>query len=194
MHVFLIQDILRRILIDIYILHHFPNPPVFKSNHKTKNQALKSPFLETAYDESQAQRLDLHHQRRLDRRSQKAQLEDLVPRAEAGTKDRLIEKKREKADNHRAFASAKIDAVGGMAEVPDSDLLGGGDDGEGGEGIEGFKKQQREMERKKNEREIRREEIMRARQMEREGRLREYRAREEKTMSGLIKIAKARFG
>lgn len=51
----------------------------------------------------------------------------------------MLEKKREKADSNRAFASAKVEA-GGVEEVPESDLLGD-DDG----GIEGFKKQKREM-------------------------------------------------
>ena len=111
-----------------------------------------------------------------------------MPRAEAGSKDRILEKKRENADSNRAFASAKTEA-GGVEEVPESDLLGD-DDG----GIEGFKKQKREMERKKNEREVRREEILRARNEEREERMREYRAKEEKTMAGLVALAKARFG
>lgn len=106
----------------------------------------------------------------------------------------MLEKKREKANSHRAFASAKVDAVGEMADVPEADLLGdgAGEDEEGG--IAGLQKQKREMERKKNEREIRREDMMRARQAEREQRLREYKAREEKTMSGLIALAKAKFG
>ena len=50
------------------------------------------------------------------------------------------------------------------------------------------------MERKKNEREIRKEEILRARNEEREERMREYRAKEEKTMAGLVALARARFG
>lgn len=79
--------------------------------------------------------------------------------------------------------------AGGVEEVPESDLLGGEDGG-----VEGFKKQKREMDRKKNEREVRREEIMRARLEELEERRREYRAKEEKTMSGLVALAKARFG
>ncbi len=100
----------------------------------------------------------------------------------------MLEKKREKADNNRAFASAKTEG-GGVVEVPDADLLGD-EDGE----IEGFKKKKQEMERKKNDREIRREEILRARQEEREGRIRDYKAKEEKTMAGLVALAKARFG
>ena len=139
-------------------------------------------------EDALAERQDLQHERRLDRLEQKQRLEELVPRGEAGSKDRLLEKKREKADANRAFASAKHEA-GGMEEVPESDLLGA----EGG-GIEEFRKQRREMDRKKNEREVRREEVLRARMEEREERIREYRAKEEKTMSGLVALAKARFG
>lgn len=76
-----------------------------------------------------------------------------------------------------------------MAEVGERELLG---DEEGG--IEGYKRQKQEMERKKNERELRKEEILKARAEEREERLRAYRDKEEKTMSGLMALAKARFG
>lgn len=100
----------------------------------------------------------------------------------------MLEKKREKADSNRAFASGKTEA-GGVEDVPESDLLGD-DDG----GIEGFKKQKKEMERKKNEREVRKDEILRARREEREERVRDYKAKEERTMSGLVALAKARFG
>lgn len=111
-----------------------------------------------------------------------------MPRAEAGSKDRILEKKREKADTNRAFASAKTEA-GGVEEVPESELLGDEDGG-----VEGFKKQKREMDRKKNEREVRREEILRARMEELEERRRVYRAKEEQTMSGLVALARSRFG
>lgn len=118
---------------------------------------------------------------------QKERLDDIVPRAEAGSKDRMLEKKREKADNNRAFASAKTEGDG-VEDVPEAVLLG--DVG----GIEGFKVQKHEMERKKNEREIRREQILRARHEERDQRVKIYKAKEEKTMSGLIALAKTRFG
>ena len=108
-------------------------------------------------EDSLARRQDLHVHRQIDRKKQKERLDELIPRAEAGSKDRLLEKKREKADSNRAFASAKMEA-GGIEEVPESDLLGNEDGG-----IEGFKKQRKEMDRKKNEREVRREEILRAR-------------------------------
>lgn len=144
--------------------------------------------LEAAREDSEAARDHLRHDRKLDRNLQKERLDELVPRAEAGTKDRMLEKKREKADANRAFASVKTEA-GGVEEVPESDLLGDEDGG-----IEGFKKRKKEMERKKNERELRKEEILRARAEEREERVRAYREKEEKTMSGLVALAKARFG
>lgn len=76
----------------------------------------------------------------------------------------------------------------GAAEVPDTELMGGGD------GIESLKKLKEVGERKKNERELRREEIMRARMAEREERLSEYRSKEEGTMQMLKALAKQRFG
>ncbi|KAL6718960.1 hypothetical protein ACLMJK_003195 [Lecanora helva] len=136
---------------------------------------------------------NIRHERRLDRVVQKERLDDLAPLADPGTKARLLEKKREKADSNRAFACAKTDAAGAMQEVPDADLLGDGD-GDGDGGMEGYKRQKREMERKKNEREVRREEILAARREEREERVREYKAREERTMSGLVALARQRFG
>lgn len=114
-------------------------------------------------------------------------MEELIPRAEPGSRERQLEKKRETAATNRAFAAQKTES-GGVEEVPDVDLLGG----EGA--LDSFKKQKKEMERKKNDREIRREEILRARAVERDERIREYKAKEEKTMSGLIALAKQRFG
>ena len=131
---------------------------------------------------------DLRYERKIDRRVQKERLEDLIPRAEPGTKDRMLEKKREKADSNRAFAGVKTEG-GGMEEVPESDVFGGEEGG-----IEGFKKQKKDMERKKNQREQRKEENLRARKEEREERIRAYQAKEERTMSGLVALARARFG
>lgn len=131
---------------------------------------------------------DLRNSRKTDRKMQKEQLEELVPRAESGSKDRMLEKKREKADSNRAFASAKTEA-GGVEEMAESELLGA-DDG----GIEGFKNLKKLEEKKKSERELRKEEILRARKEEREERIRVYQAKEEKTMSGLVALARARFG
>lgn len=130
----------------------------------------------------------LRNERVANRKQEKDRLEELAPRAEAGSKERVLEKKREKADRNRAFASAKTEA-GGVAEVPESDLLGD-DDG----GVEGFKNQRKELERKKNEREIRREEVQRARAVEREERVKQYKEKEEATMKGLVELARVRFG
>ncbi|MCJ1231989.1 hypothetical protein MMC12_008670 [Toensbergia leucococca] len=143
---------------------------------------------ELANEDSIERREILRQTRALERKQEKERLEELAPRADAGSKDRMLEKKREKADSNRAFAASKTE-TGGVEEVRESDLLG---DEEGG--IEGFKKQKREMDRKKNDREIRKEELLRARQEEREQRVKEYKAKEEKTMSGLVALAKARFG
>ncbi|MCJ1317105.1 hypothetical protein MMC15_002427 [Xylographa vitiligo] len=143
---------------------------------------------ETSTEDNLAAHEALRAQRIVDRKKEKERMEELVPRAEAGSKERMMEKKRERAGTNRAFASAKTEG-GGVAEVPESELLGD-DDG----GLEGFKKQKREMDRKKNEREIRREEVSRARAEEREERVKQYRAKEEATMKGLVELAKSRFG
>ncbi|KAL9022300.1 MAG: hypothetical protein Q9185_000542 [Variospora sp. 1 TL-2023] len=128
----------------------------------------------------------LRHARKADRQLQKEHLEDLIPRAPAGTKDRQLERKAELRASNSAFASAKGDAV---AEVPEADLMG---DDEGG--LEGYRKKKAEDERKKNDREVRREEILRARREEREERIRVYREKEGRTMEGLVALARARFG
>ena len=143
---------------------------------------------ELGQEDSVAQRQNLRELRHVDHKLQKERLDELVPRAEAGSKERTLEKKREKADSNRAFASSKTEA-GGVEEVPESDLLGADD-----WGPDEVKKQQREMDRKKNEREVRREEVLRARKEELEQRRRDYRAKEEKTMKGLVALAKAKFG
>ena len=145
--------------------------------------------LEMGREDSLVERSNLHHARALDRKSQKEQLDELLPKSDPGSKARLLEKKREAAASNRAFASAKTDAGGSIMDVPDADLLGD-DNG----GIDGFRKKKADAERKKNEREIRREEVLRARRLEREDRVRVHQAKEEKTMSGLVALAKARFG
>lgn len=64
----------------------------------------------------------------------------------------------------------------------------------GADGGEELRKMKRDMDRKKNEREIRREEVMRARRAEREEKLKGLRDKEERTMGMLKEIAKERFG
>lgn len=129
----------------------------------------------------------MRHARKLDRTSQKAALDELVPRAEAGTRERQLEKKREKTETMRAFGRAK--SPGAVEEVGEGELMG---DEEGG--IEGYKKVRKEVERKKNEREVRKEEMLRARAAEREERVREYQVKEDRTMAMLRTLAEQRFG
>jgi hypothetical protein len=98
-----------------------------------------------------ALREGLRFSRKIDRRLQKEQLDELVPRADAGTRERQIEKKREVNDKMRAFREKSP-----LEEVGEADLMG--DDS-----LDGFKKKKKEMERKKNERELRKEEMLRVR-------------------------------
>ena len=95
-----------------------------------------------------------------------------------------MEKKKEINEKMKGFR----DRSPGAAEIPDTELMGGGDS------IGDFKRVKQEAERKKTEREVRKEEILRARMQEREERLGEYRAKEDKTMDMLKALAKQRFG
>lgn len=129
----------------------------------------------------------LRLERKADRTLQEERLDELAPRADAGTQARRLEKQREVRDSNASFANAK--SSNEMSEVADADLMGG----DGG-GLEEYKRTKREAERKKTEREIRREEIWRAKKEEREERLKEYREREARTIDMLREVAKSRFG
>lgn len=65
----------------------------------------------------------------------------------------------------------------------------GGDDSLGD-----VKRMKRENERRKNERELRKEEVLRARRAEREIRLAGLKAKEDQTMAMLKEIARAKYG
>ncbi|KAF2678490.1 hypothetical protein K458DRAFT_317189 [Lentithecium fluviatile CBS 122367] len=127
---------------------------------------------------------DIRFERRLDRKAQKDRLEELVPRADPGSRERQLEKKRETTTTLKDFRDAK---ESGDVEVAEADLMG--DDG-----IEGYKKKKKVEERQKNERELRREEIMRAKAAEREEKVAERRTKEAQTMEYLRSIARERFG
>ncbi|PNS20755.1 hypothetical protein CAC42_2686 [Sphaceloma murrayae] len=129
-------------------------------------------------------RESIRHERKMERKLQKDRMDEVAPRAEPGTKDRLLEKKREKLEANRSFRESKD---GGVEEVGDKDLLGD-------EGAEAYKAQLKEHERRKTEREVRKEEVLRARAAEREERLAAHRAKENKTLDMLKEIAKQRFG
>ncbi|KAI9709735.1 MAG: hypothetical protein M1820_003137 [Bogoriella megaspora] len=138
---------------------------------------------EEAAEAVDARHEDLRWERKMDRKQQKERLEELVPRAEPGTRERQLEKKAEKASQAKSYR----DKSPGAPEVAEGDLMG--DDG-----IEGYKAKKAAQERKKSEKELRREEIWRARAEEREERMAERRAKDEKTMDMLRALAKERFG
>ena len=143
--------------------------------------------LELAQEDAEHARETLRDERRMHGKQAKEQLDELQPRAEPGTKERQMEKKREVASANRQFALAG--EGGGMADVAEGDLMGDDADGLGG-----FKRQKKEADRKKNERELKRAEIMRARREEREEKARMFKEKEQETLSGLIALAKKRFG
>ncbi|PWW73499.1 hypothetical protein C7212DRAFT_220113 [Tuber magnatum] len=123
------------------------------------------------------QRLDLRHARKQERKLEKERLEELVPRAAAGTRERKLEKKAELNAKMKSFREKSPDL-----EVNEETLMGPG-------GTDGFKQRKAAMERKKNDREIRKEELLRARIAEREERLQQHRDKEERTMAMLKQLA-----
>jgi len=139
---------------------------------------------ELAEEDREARAADFKSERKLARQTEKERLEELAPRAAPGSRERQLEKKRDVAASNRSFRDAK-DA--GMEEVGEGELMG--DDG-----IEGYKAKAKVQERRKNEREIRKEEVLRARASEREERLAVRRVKEEKTMETLRAMARERFG
>ena len=145
---------------------------------------------ETLAEERHSQRASsyeaLRAQRKVDRALQKERLEDLVPRADAGTRERRLEKRKELNEKLKGFREP---SPGGV-EVAESELMGEGDGG----GLEEYKRMKKREEVKKTERQLRREEMERAKAAEREERIREAREREDKVMEGLRALAKARFG
>ena len=129
---------------------------------------------------------DLRADRRAEQAVRKSHLDEIAPTAEPGTRERQLEKRRELAASNSTFASAKTDPTD--VELPDADVIGGEDS------LSELKRLKEIEERKRTEREIRREEVMRARKEEREERVREMRKKEEKTMEMLREIARTRFG
>ena len=127
---------------------------------------------------------ELAYARKQERKLQKDRLDDLIPRADPGTRERQLEKKREVSASNKAFADRKSP---GVEEFGDRDLIGE-------DSLDGFKRKKIEQQRKKTEREIKKEEMWRARAAEREEKLIKRREKEEATMDYLKKLAKERFG
>lgn len=144
---------------------------------------LTSRCAELLADDATLARADLRFDRKQDRTAQREALDELLPRAAAGTHERRLEKKKEVNDKMRAFRDKSPDG-----EVDDSTLMGGGGEG----GTEGFKQKKAALERKKNDRELRKEQLLRARIAEREERLQMHRVKEEKTMA-MLKTLATRF-
>ena len=128
---------------------------------------------------------DIRHARRLDRKEQKDRLEELVPRADAGSHERRLEKKREVNDKMRSFREKSPAAA---AEADEGELMG--DESSLAE----IKREKEARERKKSERELRREEFRRAKMAEREVRVREYREREQETVEMFRELVRRRGG
>ncbi|KAI1197800.1 hypothetical protein F5X97DRAFT_324014 [Nemania serpens] len=166
---------------------------------KSPSQTKSGPGIPTLSDltlrhELEASALDdarahLRQERKADRTQQRERLDEAAPRADAGSQARRLEKKREVRDANAAFAGAKASS-GDMPELADAELMGGG----GGGGVEEYKRLRQQAERKKTEREIRREEVLRAKKEEREERARVHREREAVTVDMLREIARSRFG
>lgn len=131
-----------------------------------------------------AMRDEIRNERKLERRQEKERMEELVPRADAGTRERQLEKKQ---DINAARASYREANESGDQEVPESELLG--DDG-----FDSYKRKKNEEEKKKTERQIRKEEIWRAKAEERREKLDEMRMKEDKTLEMLKALAKQRYG
>ncbi|KAB5518836.1 hypothetical protein GE09DRAFT_1230285 [Coniochaeta sp. 2T2.1] len=143
----------------------------------------------TVESEARASSLAAHRLlRRADCAVQKSRLDDVLPsRAEPGTRERQLEKKRLVTESNREFAAAR--EAGGDVEVGEKELLGGGEAGE-----DEYKRMLERMRNRKSEREVRREEERRAKGVEREERIREARAREEEKLGVLREMARQRFG
>ncbi|KAB8068118.1 hypothetical protein BDV29DRAFT_162684 [Aspergillus leporis] len=146
---------------------------------------------EFAVEDDIAAREDSWKQRRAEVRSHRSELrhieDEVAPRAEPGTHERRMEKRQEAAAANRAFAEARR---GGSPDgAPDEDIMGSGENE-----LDDIKRAKAQERRKKNEREIRREEILRARAAEREERLQQYRQKEEETIGWLKTLAKQRYG
>ena len=140
---------------------------------------------ESALDAKEQYVSSIRNARAADRALQKQRLDELAPRAEPGTRERQVEKKRELAASNKSFA---VETRERSPELNEQEVMGGGDD------LGSIKKVMKEQERKKNERELRKEEVLRARAQEREERMAVHREKEQKTVEMLKELARARFG
>ncbi|KAK1067905.1 hypothetical protein LTR74_005997 [Friedmanniomyces endolithicus] len=151
---------------------------------------------EAAAETHQTHLATLRQTRKSDRALANSRLEELLPRADPGSHERRMEKRAESSAAHNAFRDAKETGGGGGGDG-DGDGDGGGVGdilGDGDEGAGSHKAEVAKLERKKGERELRKEKVLRARAAEREERVAEVRRKEERTMEMLRGIARERFG
>ncbi|CAK7565296.1 MAG: hypothetical protein SEPTF4163_003210 [Sporothrix epigloea] len=142
-------------------------------------------------DTRDAERDTLRLARRADRAEQRERLDELAPRATAGTRERQLEKKRELNEKLRGFRDRS--PGGGGLEMDDDELMGG----ERGSGRKSAKDLQKDAETAQARRtywQQRREEEQRARNEELNERRAQYREREAETMDMLRELARQRFG
>lgn len=126
----------------------------------------------------------LRDARKADRVLQKERLDDLVPRAEPGTRERKMEKRQLVNEKMRSFREKSP----GMEAGNEQEVMGGGDT------LAEFKRAKENEQRRKTEREIRREEVDRAKREEMEERRKAWKEREEGTVGMLRELARQRFG
>ncbi|KAK0672997.1 hypothetical protein QBC41DRAFT_312537 [Cercophora samala] len=127
---------------------------------------------------------DHRHERKGFRKMHKEQLEELLPRADPGSRERKLEKKREVTEKLKGFGQEKEQ---GVEEVAERDLMGGDD------ALEELRRMKKLREERQNQRQSRREEEEMLRRQEREERVRVYKEREEKVMEGLRGLVRERF-
>ncbi|KAI9893388.1 MAG: hypothetical protein M1814_006685 [Vezdaea aestivalis] len=142
---------------------------------------------EDRIDDDALAQADLKYARKIDRRLQHEALDELAPKADAGSHERRLEKRQEVTAKLRGYGDDK--GGGELEEVGDRDLLGGIEDS-----VDAFKRRKEQVEGKKTERAIRKEEILRSRTEERAQKVQAYREKESKTMDMLRDLAKKRFG
>ncbi|PKY08198.1 hypothetical protein P168DRAFT_294309 [Aspergillus campestris IBT 28561] len=147
---------------------------------------------ESAREDALEARHDWRKEQRYEKQSHRAEMrhiqDEVAPRAEPGTHERRMEKRAENAAANRSFAEGR--RGGSPTEgMPDDELMGSGENE-----LTAIRKDREREQRKKNDREIRREEIMRARAAEREERVQQYRQKEDETIGWLKTLAKQRFG
>ncbi|OLL24272.1 hypothetical protein NEOLI_003405 [Neolecta irregularis DAH-3] len=171
-----------------YEMYPSEMPP--KANLIRRNSYTVGPSMPTQQDnqlqKERQQELHLYEEqeaqlaRKRDRRIQKDRLEELAPKAEPGTRERQLEKKRELNQKLKSFREKSPDGV----ELKESDIYGDDD----------FKAKLAISKNAAAQREEMKEDRLREREMEKSVRKKELLTKEEETMKMFKEIAKQRYG